>query len=630
MMKAYRLLLFAFALLLSACSFSLAEDITPPPGAAVQPAMPTQPPLSGPLYPLVAPNPAEGATIFAEKCAPCHGTRGLGDGPQSARLSVPPAALGSPEIARKAAPVDWYRLITQGNLERFMPPFANLSERQKWDVIAYAFTLSNPPEIIAQGAQLYQANCADCHGENGQGDGAEAAKLTTSPTDFTNQEWMAGKSAVALFQSITAGLPPDMPAFDKFSEGERWALTAYLRSLAFAAERATAPTTTPEGAALAEVPATPLAPTPEMSSGTISGFVTFPSGEKIAAGLEVSLHGFDNMQVTYNLTTTLAEDGSFTFTNVEMPEGRAFIASLEYQQTVYTSDVVVAEANVTDLALLIPVYASTTDSAVLSVDRLHIFLEYIEPDTLRVIELAIISNSSERTLVAAEAGQPVITFPLPEGATNLQFESGALGERFVQTPNGFGDTLAVRPGASIHQVVFAFDLPYQKKLALKQPLDLPVEAVVLMTPKNSLDIQSDQLQSGEDQTVQGSTYASFNSGRIEKGQSLSLTVSGRPKSSPAVVSGSRTQLLVGLGAFGLVLIILGIWLFRRNQIRNGGEDASEDDLEASRDASPDDADTLMDAIITLDDLYQAGELPEEAYRARRAQLKEKLSGSLAP
>jgi hypothetical protein len=38
----------------------------------------------------------------------------------------------------------------------------------------------------------------------------------------------------------------------------------------------------------------------------------------------------------------------------------------------------------------------------------------------------------------------------------------------------------------------------------------------------------------------------------------------------------------------------------------------------------------MDAIITLDDLYQAGELPEEAYRARRAQLKEKLSGSLAP
>ncbi len=29
----------------------------------------------------------------------------------------------------------------------------------------------------------------------------------------------------------------------------------------------------------------------------------------------------------------------------------------------------------------------------------------------------------------------------------------------------------------------------------------------------------------------------------------------------------------------------------------------------------------MDAILALDDLYQAGELPEEAYRLRRAELK---------
>jgi hypothetical protein len=32
----------------------------------------------------------------------------------------------------------------------------------------------------------------------------------------------------------------------------------------------------------------------------------------------------------------------------------------------------------------------------------------------------------------------------------------------------------------------------------------------------------------------------------------------------------------------------------------------------------------MDAIIALDDMYQAGELPEEAYRERRAELKARL------
>jgi hypothetical protein len=34
---------------------------------------------------------------------------------------------------------------------------------------------------------------------------------------------------------------------------------------------------------------------------------------------------------------------------------------------------------------------------------------------------------------------------------------------------------------------------------------------------------------------------------------------------------------------------------------------------------------IMDAIIALDDLYAARKLPEEAYRKRRAELKDKLA-----
>ena len=32
----------------------------------------------------------------------------------------------------------------------------------------------------------------------------------------------------------------------------------------------------------------------------------------------------------------------------------------------------------------------------------------------------------------------------------------------------------------------------------------------------------------------------------------------------------------------------------------------------------------MDAILALDDLYKEGQLPEEAYNQRRAELKERL------
>ena len=87
---------------LTACSFSLAEDITPPPGAQ-QPVVQasTQEAPTGPLYPLVPPDPAAGAANFAEKCAPCHGDTGLGDGPSASELPVP-VAPSAPQPWRAA------------------------------------------------------------------------------------------------------------------------------------------------------------------------------------------------------------------------------------------------------------------------------------------------------------------------------------------------------------------------------------------------------------------------------------------------------------------------------------------------------------------------------------------------
>ena len=54
--------------LLSACNFTLAEDVTPPPGYVA----PSPAPTLGPLYPASAPDIENGAAIYVEKCAACH------------------------------------------------------------------------------------------------------------------------------------------------------------------------------------------------------------------------------------------------------------------------------------------------------------------------------------------------------------------------------------------------------------------------------------------------------------------------------------------------------------------------------------------------------------------------------
>jgi hypothetical protein len=88
------------------------------------------------------------------------------------------------------------------------------------------------------------------------------------------------------------------------------------------------------------------------------------------------------------------------------------------------------------------------------------------------------------------------------------------------------------------------------------------------------------------------------------------------------------NLAIGLGAFGVVLIVVGLWLFRQNRMKVANQrSAAGMDLGTTgnqMDALTEDVDTLMDAIIALDDQYRAGNLPEEAYLERRAVLKDKL------
>ncbi len=638
----YIYLLPIFLVLLTACSFSLAEDITPPPGAEqAMPISQTQPAVTnGPLYPLVPPNPEKGRPAYAEKCAPCHGESGQGDGPRASQLPNPVAPLGSPELARQVTPADWYSMVTEGNLERFMPPFSSLSDRQRWEVVAYSYMLSTTEAELEQGAELYQQNCAGCHGQDGQGDGPQMANLSAQPVDFTDQALMAQKSATDLYEAITNGVSAEMPAFsDQLGEDERWALATYLRTLTFVSEEQ--PTLVSETDELAEstasqaleteslateVPAIPLAEAPH-SMGQVVGVVTNASGGNAPAGLEVKLRGFDDMQEVITQTTTLQADGTFAFENIEMLPGRVFVATVDYNETTYGSDIGVVEPDMQTLDLPVAIYDTTTDATILSVDRLHLFFEFIDENTLRVIQLYIMSNPSNQTVVAAGEGEPTIRFKLPAGAQNLEFQDGVLGGRFVRTEDGFGDTVAIRPGASTYELLYAYDMPYDRKLELSQPMPYLVNAVVVLLPEGNVKIKSDLLTDGGLRDVQGAQYRMYNGSAIPAGTDLVMTISGRPSSAtPGLTRGSSTNAVIGLGVFGFALIVTGVWLYRRSRLAGGREEVEVDEQapEAPKGPETESAENLVDTIIVLDDLYQEGKLPEEAYLQRRAELKARL------
>jgi len=613
------------AFILVGCNLTLAADITPPPGYRPSTEQSVEPSVTtGPLFPLLSPNPVKGAATYQEKCAPCHGTAGLGDGQQGMQLPNPVPAIGSAQLARVASPAEWYRIVTEGNLERFMPPFDSLSDRQRWDVVAYVWSLSTSKEIIEEGRDLYQSNCASCHGNGGKGDGPDGGE---NMPDFSRQEWMAGKSDEEIFTAISNGVSPGMPAFTKkMTENERWSIASYLRSLSLitgesiANEQAGA---TP-GAAAVE---TPTDQEDSLSSsieeqqgiGNINGKVMNGTSGSIPTGLEVQLHGFDHNSIVVTGTVPIGEDGMYQFEGIEMQEGRIFLTSVDFEDVTYTSEAVAVENEQSEIDLPIQVYENTTDLSELKIDRLHYFFEPIDEENIRVVELFIISNPSGKTLIAPATNQPVLKFQIPPEAENLQFQDGEAGQRFIMTDEGFGDTVPIRPGVGAYQLLFSYDLPLKRSLEFIKPITMPVNAIVILVPEEGITIKGDSIQDGGIREVQGAAYRLYNGIGVTPGNDLRMTIT---RASSFFSSTKNANLLVGLSALGVVLIITGFWLYRKNN--NSGKASLTIEPADSPDAPFESREAVMDAILAVDDLFQEGKLPEEAYLKRRMELKDRL------
>jgi cbb3-type cytochrome oxidase subunit 3 len=179
---------------------------------------------------------------------------------------------------------------------------------------------------------------------------------------------------------------------------------------------------------------------------------------------------------------------------------------------------------------------------------------------------------------------------------------------------------------SQYQVVFAFNLPYDRRLEFNQAVVMNTSAVVIMIPDNGIKLSGDLLQDGGVRDFQGVSYRMYNGSNLSADSELVFDISGRPNSSGATLIGETSwqNIAIGVGGLGVVLVVVGLWMYQRNKKAAIIEAEAEEIPEADEQTSPEDAESLIDAIIALDDQYQAGELPEEAYHQRRAELKERL------
>ncbi len=623
----------SLAFFLSACNFTLAEDITPPPNYIP----PTPAPTLGPLYPAQAPSTENGAAIFAEKCAPCHGATGLGDGEQGIQLGVTVPAFGLPEIARPASLAQWYTTVTRGNMERFMPPFTSLSDQERWDVVAYAMTFHTSPEEIEKGKQLFEGNCADC-----------------STDFFKDQSKISSLSEVELARIIKQG-NEEVKAFGtNLSDEEVWAVAAYLRTLAFdtaPVASASTPLAATEPATVAETLVTSEAGTPSAEAtsvgteqvattneatsmvqagfGPVSGSVENKTGTDLPSDLKVTLRGYDHgsdpsagPQEVLTLEGTLTASGKYRFDDVELPTSRIFIAELTFDGMDLHSGFAIVKEDDTSVSLPpITLHNKTDDTSRLVIDEARIFFEY-GTDNVQVFNVYSFRNPGDEIIVVNLNENSEIPFlKPPEGSSGFGYEPMQDSENFVQTENGF----AIPPSEGSYGMVAFASMPRAKELEFSQEFVLPITAVTVFLPEGVTAKNAEMTDLGV-QAIQNSNFQLYELDNVGAGDKVVFTVSGAPKEAAAAATpetNSNKNLLIGAGALGIALVLAGAWMYLRDRNRGEVEDDAEDE-----DAEFESSEDVMDAIIALDDLHRAKKISDEAYQKRRAELKEILKGKM--
>lgn len=561
------------------------------------------------------PSARRGRVIYQQNCAPCHGDLGLGNGPAASGLSFPPTQFADAAIARQASLADWFHITKNGRMERMMPPWSGrLSDQEVWDAVAFAWTLHLEPGEIDQGRQIYQSQCAVCHGDQGKGDGPQAPPDTP---DLTAPEQAFSRSLAQWFEVLTKGRG-NMPSFERtLTDEQRWAVLEYVRAFAYQ----------------------PLAaPVFEPGQGTIAGVVTNGTrGGGNTAGITVTLRVFDSatFEEIRSFQTTTAADGSFRFEKLPTSSDWAYLATLDYAGVPYASALQSFPTDTLKMDFPIEVYEPTEDPAGIRIERAHWFVDFDpQNQSLLVGEFYIIGKDGDRVYVGGELVAPnrriTLRFPLPPGYQDLAVEGERLGQRFFEVNGNLVDTLPLPPGQAVRQVLLRYRYPYRSsRLDFVHTLAYPTANLNVLVSDIGVEVSSQQVTLRDRQGGADQQFLNLVRTDVPAGEEIILSLKGLPMSvqGSGQMAGAAQAPLSPAVIAGLTAVVLGtllaaatypIWWRRLRaaslMVKTPPGPLS---LEAERQR-------LLQVIARLDDDYAAGLIAEDVYQQRRTRHKARL------
>lgn len=210
--------------------------------------------------PAQPPDAALGRQVYRVNCAICHGEGGDGRGEAAHHFRSAPRDFTAGRYKVRSTPSgqlptddDLRHSIVRGLPGTGMVPQDHLSEPELAAVIAFIKSLSPkfasapapaPLPIpsapaptaaaVGRGARVYEkAECQECHGRGGRGDGPSAKDLKVKPADLTRRPFKSGSTPGEIFRTLITGLDgTPMPSYHLvLDDAEIWDLAYYVESI---------------------------------------------------------------------------------------------------------------------------------------------------------------------------------------------------------------------------------------------------------------------------------------------------------------------------------------------------------------------------------------------------------------
>lgn len=424
------------------------------------------------------------------------------------------------------------------------------------------------------------------------------------------------------------------------------------------------PAATPGAAAPSA--ATPAATTAPAAKGSIKGTVTNNTkGGGSVAGLDVNLYVYQGQTQSGKQAIKAGQDGKFSFDGVDTGQEFTYLVHTQYQGADYASDPITFPSGSTDQTVDLEVFDATTSDESIKTSARHYLLEP-QPDGLYVSEIAIISNSGDKTYVGSkdvhQGVKETLRFTLPQGAQNVEYGGGMMGTRVFQDNGDLVDTWPLYPGDS--QRIFRYEIPVSNDAAaFISKLAVDTGKVNALIPDVGVGITVSNLPNKSNQDIQGEKYLLFSGDNVAAGTQLEFKLDHMSKAPAAPVQPAPGQATAGQAAPGqtapgwqamlplfagsgiiAVVAIASVVVMLVRRRRGGakrasgadgdeeseaggppdGRDLSEAEMEADEEILDAQKRELVAAIARLDDDFEAQRIGAEEYGRLRAEKKRRL------